>query len=37
MGAHNLRQVRTKVLNDELQETFVHWYPGMQTERGGGN
>jgi hypothetical protein len=29
-GAHNLLQVRTKVLNDELRETFVRWYPGMQ-------
>jgi len=28
-GAHNLLQVRTKVLNDQLRETFVHWYPGM--------
>ena len=32
-GAHNLLQVRTKVLNDQLRETFVRWYPGMQTER----
>jgi hypothetical protein len=31
-GAHNLLQVRTKVLNDQLRETFVRWYPGMQTE-----
>jgi hypothetical protein len=33
-GAHNLLQVRTKVLNDQLRETFVRWYPGMQTEQG---
>jgi len=32
-GAHNLLQVRTKVLNDELRETFVRWYPGMQAKR----
>ena len=32
-GAHNLPQVRTKVLNDQLRETFVRWYPGMQTEQ----
>jgi hypothetical protein len=25
--------VRTKVLNDRLLETFVRWYPGMQTEQ----
>ena len=32
-GAHNLLQVRTKVLNDQLRETFVRWYPEMQTEQ----
>jgi hypothetical protein len=32
-GAHNLLQVRTNVLNDQLRETFVRWYPGMQTEQ----
>jgi len=32
-GAHNLLQVRTKVLNDQLLETFVRWYPGMQIEQ----
>jgi hypothetical protein len=26
-------QVRTKVLNDQLREIFVSWYPGMQTEQ----
>ena len=30
-GAHNLLQVRTKVLNDQLRETFVRWYPRMLT------
>ncbi|MGH9827512.1 MAG: hypothetical protein ACREDR_30160 [Blastocatellia bacterium] len=29
-GAHNLLQVRTKVLNnDELRHVFATWYPGM--------
>jgi hypothetical protein len=28
-----LLQVRTKALNDELRETFVRWYPGMQSEQ----
>src|SRR5271167_3000953 len=32
-GAHNLLQIRTKVLNDQLRETFVRWYPGMQIEK----
>ena len=32
-GDHNLLQVRTKVLNNQLRETFVRWYPGMQTEQ----
>src|SRR6202047_2382120 len=32
-GAHNLLQVRTKLLNDQLRETFVRWYPGMRTEQ----
>jgi hypothetical protein len=31
-GAHNLLQIRTKVLNNQLRETFVRWYPGMQNE-----
>jgi hypothetical protein len=35
-GAHNLLQVRTKVLNDQLRETFVRWYPGMQSEQEAG-
>ena len=29
----NLLQIRTKVLNNQLRETFVRWYPGMQTEQ----
>jgi hypothetical protein len=34
--AHNLLQVRTKVLDDQLRETFVRWYPGMQTQQENG-
>lgn len=29
--AHHLLQVRTKVLNDELRQTFAGLCPGMQT------
>jgi len=29
-GAHLLLQVRTKVLNDQLRETFEGWYPDMK-------
>lgn len=29
-GAHLLMQVRTKVLNNELHQTFQRWYPAMQ-------
>jgi ferric-dicitrate binding protein FerR (iron transport regulator) len=33
-GAHWLLQVRTRVLNDELRETFQQWYPKfMQQEQ----
>jgi hypothetical protein len=32
-GAHNLLQVRTKVLNEQVRETFVRWYPGMQIDQ----
>jgi hypothetical protein len=28
-GAHLLLQIRTRVLNDELRNTFSRWYPGM--------
>jgi hypothetical protein len=31
-GAHLLLQIRTRVLNDELRQTFQQWYPGMQNE-----
>ena len=26
-GAHLLLQIRTKVLNNELEDVFRHWYP----------
>lgn len=29
-GAHLLLQLRVKVLNDELRQTFQRWYPGMR-------
>lgn len=29
-GAHLLLQVRTKVLNEELDQTFQRWYPGFR-------
>ena len=32
-GAHNLLQIRTEVLANQLWETFVRWYPGMQNEQ----
>ncbi len=31
-GAHLLLQTRTRVLNDELRQTFQRWYPGMRNE-----
>ena len=31
-GAHLLLQMRTRVLNDELKDTFRRWYPGTQNE-----
>jgi hypothetical protein len=31
-GAHLLLQTRTRVLNDELWQTFQRWYPGMRRE-----
>jgi len=34
-GAHLLLQARTKVLNDELRETFDRWYPNSHQETGG--
>jgi hypothetical protein len=33
-GAHLLLQVRTQVLNEDLQTTFHWWYPGMQISSG---
>ena len=29
IGAHNLLQTRTAVLNDELHEHFKRWFPGF--------
>jgi hypothetical protein len=29
-GAHHLLQVRIRVLNDELQQSFCNWYPDMR-------
>jgi hypothetical protein len=29
-GAHLLLQIRTRVLNDEWEETFRTWYPGFR-------
>jgi hypothetical protein len=29
-GAHLLLQMRTRVLNDELRQTFQRWYPRMK-------
>jgi hypothetical protein len=28
-GAHDLLQIRTQVLNEELRATVSHWYPGF--------
>jgi hypothetical protein len=33
-GVHLLLQVRTQVLNEDLQTTFHRWYPGMQIRSG---
>jgi len=33
-GAHLLLQVRTRVLNEDLRNTFCRWYPGMQNLSG---
>jgi hypothetical protein len=30
-GAHFLLQLRTRVLNDELEATFRNWYPGFRS------
>jgi hypothetical protein len=31
-GAHLLLQTRTKILNDELDETFRRWYPKFRPQ-----
>jgi hypothetical protein len=31
-GAHLLLQTRTKVLNNELEETFRQWNPGFRAQ-----
>ena len=31
-GAHLLLQLHTRVLNDELRQTFQRWYPEMQND-----
>jgi hypothetical protein len=33
-GAHLLLRVRTRVLNEDLRETFHRWYPGMKAGPG---
>ena len=32
-GAHLLLQIRTKVLNNELEDTFRRWYPQFRTQK----
>lgn len=29
-GAHLLLQIRTRVLNNEWEDTFREWYPGFR-------
>ncbi len=36
-GAHHLLQLRTKTLNNELQDAFHQWYPGMLKVQEGNN
>jgi hypothetical protein len=31
-GAHLLLQIRTRVLNEEWEETFRCWYPGFRPQ-----
>lgn len=31
-GAHLLLQIRTKVLNNELDDLFKHWYPRFRAD-----
>jgi len=32
-GVHNLLQVRTQLLNEELNQTFQRWYPAMKPQK----
>jgi hypothetical protein len=32
-GAHQLLQVRTKTLNNELRDSFERWYPKMAANK----
>jgi hypothetical protein len=36
-GDHLLLQVRTQVLNEDLQPTFERWYPTMTSTNGSAN
>ena len=31
-GAHLLLQIRTRVLNEEWEDTFRHWYPSFRPQ-----
>jgi hypothetical protein len=31
-GAHLLLQIRVQVLNDDLRETFIRWFPNMKSD-----
>ena len=35
-GAHLLLQMRTRVLDNRLEETFKEWYPGFRRTATGG-
>ena len=34
-GAHLLLQIRTRVLNEEWEDTFRRWYPGFRPQNDG--
>ena len=34
-GAHLLLQIRTRVLNEEREDTFRRWYPGFRPQTEG--
>lgn len=34
-GAHLLLQIRTRVLNEEWENTFRRWYPGFRPQTEG--